>query len=102
MVKVVGNLIAVFVQGVGQESTPSDIGLSILSAWGHRIYFIMTTGEIALPLDLMLGIHQDGKKTTAPEYKQKLQSRLRTCFEEVRTQLKKYEEKRKKYTEILY
>ena len=48
--------------------------------------------EIALSLDIMLGTFQESDRTTAPEYVQKLQSRLGSCFGDVRAQLKKYRE----------
>ena len=57
-------------------------------------------GEIALPLDIKLETIQGGDKIMAPEYVQKLQSRLGTCFEELRVQLKKYDEKQRKYYKL--
>ena len=99
MVKVIGNLIAIFCQTYRQWD--KNLPLLTLTCWstvhevtGFTPNFITTGQEIALSLD-MLGTIQDGEKTTAPEYIQKLQSRLGTCFEEV--QLKKYREKHRKY-----
>ena len=102
MVKVVGNLIAVFCQTY--QEWDRNLPVLTLAYWsivhevaGFTPNFIMTGREVALPLDIMLGTIQDGKKSTASEYVQKLQTRLRTCFEEVWEQLKKYEEKQRKY-----
>ena len=100
MVTVVGNLIAIFccmyrewdknlpLQTLAYRSTVQEV-----KGFPHN--FIMTRWEIALPLDIMLGTFQDGKKTTAPEYVQTLLSRLGTCFEDVRKHLKKVRKGRK-------
>ena len=57
----------------------------------------MTGREGSLPLDIMFGSLTDQGKVTAPEYVQRLQSRLKTCFQEVREHLKKFGERQKRY-----
>ena len=79
MVKVVGDLIAVFCHMYREwDKNLPFLTLAYRSTvhevTGFTPNFIMT-GEIALPPDVMLETLQDGEMTTEPEYVQKLQSR---------------------------
>ena len=84
---------------MGQE--PAILTLACLSAVHEKISFIpnfdMTGKRIAQLLDIMVGSFQDSDRITAPESVQNLQSRLGRWFNEVRAQLKKYGERRRKY-----
>ena len=75
MVKVVGNLIAVFCQTYREW----DRNLPLLTlpyrstvheVTGFTPNFIMTRREVALALDIMLGTIQDAEKVTSPDYVQ--------------------------------
>ena len=93
MVKVVGNLIATFCQSYREwEKNLPFFTLAYRSSshkvTGYTPIFAITGLEVALPLNIMLGMLEGADKTIAPEYVQKLQSRLKGCFEEVRTHLK--------------
>ena len=88
MVKVVGNLIATFCQSYREW----DKNLPLLTlayrsntheVTGYTLNFVMTGREVALLLDIMLGTLQLADKMTAPQYMQRLQTRLQGCFEEV-------------------
>ena len=49
--------------------------------------------EVVLLLDIMLSTLEGADRTTAPKYVQKLQSRLKGCFEEVCMHLKQQGER---------
>ena len=102
MVKVVGNLIAAFCQ-VHKEW---DKNLPLLTfayrttvheVTGYTPNFVMTGREVLLPLDIMLGTVTDEERKTVPDYVERLQARLKTCFEEVRDHLRAFGEKQKRY-----
>ena len=85
IVKVVSKVIAAFCQSYREW----DRNLPLLTLayrsstheiTGHTPNFVMTGREVALPLDTMLGTLEEADKTTAPEYVQKLQTRLKGCF----------------------
>ena len=102
---VVGKLIAIFCQIYREwDKNLPLLNLAYRSTVHEVTDFtpncIMTGREIALPLDIMLCTIQDSEKITAPEYIEKLQSRLGSCFEEGWVQLKKYGEKQRKYYKL--
>jgi transposase InsO family protein len=102
MVKVVGNLIAAFCQ----TYTQWDKNLPLLTlayrstvheVTGFTPNFVMTGREMSLPLDVMMGSLGLEDRSRVPEYVNRLRTRLQTCFEEVRQNLKQYGERQKKY-----
>ena len=101
MVKVVGKLIAAFCQ----SNREWDKNLPLLTLayrsstheiTGYTPNFVMTGWEVALLLDIILGTLEGANKTTAPEYVQKLLTRLKGCFEEVCMHLKRQGEQQRK------
>ena len=102
MVKVVGNLISAFCETY--KTWDKNLPLLTLAyrstvheVTGFTPNYIMTGREVSLPLDIMFGSLTDQEKVTAPEYVQRLQSRLKTCFQEVREHLRKFGERQKRY-----
>lgn len=102
MVKVVGNLISAFCQTY--KTWDKNLALLTLAyrstvheVTGFTPNFIMLGREVALPLDIMFGMLDKQARTTAPEYVQRLQTRLDKCFEEVRQHLKSFGERQKRY-----
>ena len=102
MVKDVGNLIATFCQSYREW----DKNLPLLTlvnrsstheVTGYTPNFVVTWREVTLPLDIMLGTLEGADKMTAPEYVQKLQTRLKGCFEKVCMHLKQQGEWQPKY-----
>ena len=85
MVKVMGNLISTFCQSYKEwyKNLPLltlAYKSSIHEVTGYTPNFVMTGWEVALLLDIMLGTLEGADRMTAPEYVQKLQSRLKGCF----------------------
>jgi transposase InsO family protein len=102
MVKVVGNLIALFCQTY--KTWDKNLPLLTLAyrstvheVTGFTPNFVMTGREISLPLDVMMGSLQPDDRTTAPEYVDRLKTRLDTCFTEVRHHLKEFGERQRRY-----
>ena len=88
MVKVMGNFIVTFCQSYREW----DKNLPLLTlgyrsstheVTGYTPNFVRTGREVALLLDIMHGTLEGADMTTAPEYVQKLQTRLKACFEEM-------------------
>ena len=102
MVKVMENLIATFCQNYKEW----DKNLPLLTVayrssthevTGYTPNFVMIGREVALQPDIMLGTLEGADKTASPEYVQKLQPRLKDCFEEVHMHLKQQREWQCKY-----
>ena len=102
MVKVVGNLLAAFCDS--QKTWDENLPLltmayrsTIHEVTGYSPNYVMLGREISLPLDIMLGIAAPEERAPVHDYVQTLKERLKTCFEQVREQLKAYGERQKKY-----
>ena len=100
MVKVLGNLIATICYSEWDKNLPL-LTLAYRSSTpevtGYTPNFVMTGREVTLPLDIMLGMLKGADRTTAPEYVQRLHTKLKGCFEEVRMHLKQQGEWQCKY-----
>ena len=102
MVKVLGNLLAAFCQSYREWERNLPLLTLAYRSNIHEVTrytpnFIMTGREVALPLDIMLGTLQGTDRTTAPEYVQNLQMRLKGCFAAVRTHFKQHGECQQRY-----
>ena len=102
MVKVMGNLIATFCQSYREwDKNLPLLTLAYRSSThevsGYTPNFVMMGREVALPLDIMLGTLEGADRTTAPEYVQKLQTRLKGCFEVLIMHWKQQGERQCKY-----
>ena len=102
MVKVVGNLISVFCRDYDEWDRNLPLLTLAYRSTVHEVTgftpnYVMTGREVNLPLDVMLGMHEEGERKTLPEYVQKLKSRLSTCFEEVREHLQQFGERQQRY-----
>ena len=102
MVKVVGNLLSAFC--TSQKTWDDNLPLMTL-AYRSTLHEVtgfspnyMTFGrEVYLPLDLMIGSLPEAQRDAAPEYIGKLKERLESCFQAVRSHLKDYGERQRKY-----
>ena len=102
MVKVIGNLIAAFCQTYREWDKNLPLLTLAYRSTVHEVTgftpnFVMTGREITLPLDVMMGTLNQDDRVTAPEYVSRLQTRLQTCFEEVRQSLRQFGERQKKF-----
>ena len=102
MVKVMGNLIATFCQSYKEwDKNLPLLTLAYMSSThevtGYTPNFVMTGREVALLLDIMLGTLEGADKMTVPKYVQRLQIRLKGCFEEVRMHLKQQGERQRNF-----
>jgi len=101
MVKVVGNLISSYCHDYKEW----DANLPLLTlayrstvheVTGFTPSYIMMGREVLMPLDIMIGVEDQGRKHL-PVYVEELKGRLHQCFAEVRHQLKKSAERQKRY-----
>ena len=81
MVKVMGNLITTFCQSYREwDRNLPLMTLAYRSSTheftGYTPNFVMTGRKVALLLDVMLGTLKGADRKTAPEYMQRLQTRL--------------------------
>lgn len=102
MVKVVGNLIAVFCQNYQEWDKHLPLLTLAYRSTTHEVTgftpnYVMTGREISLPLDVMMGAMPDEARRQVPQYVAEMKERLETCFSEVRTHLKAYGERQQRY-----
>ena len=102
MVKVVGNLIALFCQSYKEWDKNLPLLTLAYRSTVHEVTgftpnYIMTGREVSLPLDVMLGSIRDRDDMTVPSYVERLKHRLQGCFEQVRQHLKQFGERQKRY-----
>jgi len=105
MVKVVGNLISTFCRNYDKWDRNLPLltlayRSSVHEVTGYTPNFVMMGREVSLPLDVMLGSLQDGRRQGVPEYVQNLQLRMETCFAEVRDHLKEFGERQRRYYDL--
>ena len=102
MVKVVGNLVATFCRTYKEWDRNLPLLTLAYRSTVHEVTgftpnYIMTGREVSLPMDVMLGSIKEQDRVTAPDYVQRLKSRMDACFSEVRTSLKEFGERQRKY-----